>query len=190
MPGAQQPLLLAVPGGEEHAAGGVEALRLPQPGDLQHRSDAGPVVVGPVHDSPVRLASQMVVVGADDDDLVAVLRVGARKEAQDAAGLDLVLFLNCHGDAHSGGEGRGGEAQAQVIQRVVGADEQVLRHGLGDQIGGDGLHHPGGLAVAPAPEWFPLPFSVQQQQPADLVLDGLAVDLGVAGVATQNDLAH
>ena len=189
VPGAQQPLLLAVPGSKEDAAGGVEVLRLPQPGDLQHRSNAGPVVVGPVHDSPIRLASQVVIVSADDDNLVAVLRVGARKEAQDVAGLDLVLFLNCHGDAHGRGEGRGGEAQAQIVQRVVGADEQVLRHGLGDQVGGDGLHHPGGLAVAPAPERLPLPFSVQQQQPADPVLNGLTVDLGVAGVAAQDDFA-
>ena len=190
VPGAQQPLLLAVPGGEEHTAGGVEALRLPQPGDLQHRSNAGPVVVGPVHDSPIRLASQVVVVGADDDDLVAVLRVGARKEAQDVAGLNLVLFLNCHGDAHGSGEGCGGETQTQIVQRVVGADEQVLCDGLGDQVGGDGLRNPGGLAVAPAPEWFPLPFSIQQQQPSDLVLNGLTVDLRVMSEATQYDLTH
>ena len=151
MSGAQQPQLLAIPGGKENAAGGAVALRLPQPGDFQHRGDAGRVVVGSVHNGPVRLAPQVVVVGADDDNLVAVFGVRAGQQAQDVAGLDLFPFLGDHGHAHGGGERRGGKAQAQVVQRVIGADEQILRDGLRDQVGGDGLGHPGGLAVGGSP---------------------------------------
>ena len=156
MSGAQESLLLAVPGGEEDRAGGAVVLRVPQPGDLQDRGDAGRVVVGPVHHGPVRLAAQMVVVSADDDDLILAFGVGAGEETQDVAGLDRLLFFQRYGHPHSGGEGCGGEAQAEVVQRVAGAGEQVLPHGLGDEVRGDGLVYPGGLAVAPAPERFPL----------------------------------
>ena len=126
---------------------------------------------------------------ADDDDLVAVFGVGAGQQPQDVAGLDLFSFLGDHSHARSGGEGRGGKAQAQIVQRVIGTDEQILGDGLRDQVGGDGLGYPGGLAVSGSPIWRGRSLSVQQQQPSDLVLNGLAVDLAFASVAAQRDLA-
>ena len=166
------------------------ALRLPQPGDFQHRGDAGAVIVGPVHHGSVWLSSQVVIVRADDDDLAAVFGIGAGQQAQDVAGLNIFLLFDYHGQARGDRERRGGKAQAQTVQRIVCADEQILSDVFRDQVSGDGLGHPGGLAVSAPAEWlslFLLP--VQQQQPTDLVLNGLAVDIVVVGVAAQQDFA-
>jgi len=103
-------LFLAVPGSEEDTPGGAEALCLPQSGDLQHRSDPGCVIVGPVHDRSVRLAAQVVVVRADDDDLVAELGIGAREKGQHVAGLDRLLLLQTHSQRRGCGEWGGSEA--------------------------------------------------------------------------------
>lgn len=67
VPRAEQSLFLAVPGGEEHAAGRTEISRLPEPGDLQQRGDAGSVIVGTVHHRAVRIAPQVIAMGGDDD---------------------------------------------------------------------------------------------------------------------------
>ena len=81
---AEQPLLLARDPEERDAPRRPRALadRL---GDLQQGAGARGVVVGAVEDHALVVDPHVVVVGAEDDDFLLLLGVGAGEEAEDVA---------------------------------------------------------------------------------------------------------
>ncbi len=85
--GSPQPLFLTVPSGEQHGAPGHVALLVPTASHLQQNCHSRSIVVGSPPDRAVRRLPKVIVVAADDDDLVGVFRIATGKHAQHVSSL-------------------------------------------------------------------------------------------------------
>ena len=120
---AQQPFLLGVPGDEQDRPLGRAGKERERLGQFQHRRRSAGVVVGAGMDVSVRAEARapaavadVVVMGADDDHLVAQLRIAALENRQDVA------EVGCEG-----------LEEAAVVARRSQMDLGVL---LGEVVGG------------------------------------------------------
>ena len=128
MRGAHQPHLLSIPGGKQHGALGRVAGGLPTARDLEQHSHAGGVVVGPKVNAAIGVLSQVVIVRAQNEHLVAQRGVGAGQHAEHVTADGRARLVHLHDHIHLRGELQRTVEEGQVVQRIAAALQQRRGH--------------------------------------------------------------
>ena len=128
-PRAGKSLLLAREPREDDGALGCPAVVRERLAEHQQRGRARRVVVGPIEHASGRVGAEMIEVRADDDGLVAQVRVLAEEAADHVARLDARVVLRVDGEFDLRA-GRERLRRRAVLERLL---ERV--HGLGRKVG-------------------------------------------------------